>query len=139
MKFKIKFDHMPEYVFIRTEGNASAQGFDNLLTTLVDSPEWKTGSRQLVDHRNLVIDSLSAEDIQKIEEVVRKHTKNLGNGRCAFVVKDLLGFGLVRMYELVGGEDIHLGVRVFYSIDEAAEWLKQKTEFIKDPKKFLGL
>jgi hypothetical protein len=125
MKFKINFDHMPEYVFIQTQGEASDHDFDDLLTELVDSPKWVVGTRQLVDHRELIMNNLTSNDMQRIKDIVKKHGKKLGNGRCAFVVKDALGFGIARMYELIGGERIHIEVGVFYSFNEAVEWLKQ--------------
>jgi hypothetical protein len=124
MKFKINFDHMPEYVLIQTQGEASDHDFDDLLTKLVGSPRWVTGTRQLVDHRELIMKNLSLNSMKRIKDIVKKHSKKLGNGRCAFVVKDALGFGISRMYELIGGEGIHIEVRVFYSLNEAVEWLK---------------
>ena len=124
MKFKINFDHMPEYVLIQTQGEASDHDFDDLLKELVDSPRWVVGTCQLVDHRELIMKNLTPKSMQRIKEIVEKHSKKLGNGRCAFVVKDALGFGVARMYELIGGEGIHVEVRVFYSLNEAAEWLK---------------
>lgn len=51
MKFEINFDHMPEYVLIRTEGEASNHDFDDLLAEIVHSPRWAVGTCQLVDHR----------------------------------------------------------------------------------------
>jgi hypothetical protein len=126
MKFKINFDHMPEHVLIRTDGEASDRDFDDLLTELVDSPRWVVGTHQLVDHRELIMKNLSPNSMERIKDIVKKHSEKLGHGRCAFVVKDALGFGIARMYELIGGESIHLDVRVFYSINEAVEWLKQK-------------
>jgi hypothetical protein len=123
MKFEINFDPLPEYVLIRTAGKASVHGFDDLLTALVGSPGWESGTSQLVDHRKLIVTPLTAEDMQEIQQIVEKHRQKLGDGRCAFVVKDLLGFGLARMYELIGGGDIHFEVNVFYTMDEAVEWL----------------
>ena len=123
MRFEINFEHSPEYVYIQTEGVASVGGFDELLTAIVESPEWITGAKQLVDHRKLKPEMLTSEDVLKIKDIVKKHAKMLGNGRCAFVVSEILGFGLVRMYELLGGDDIHQEVAVFYTIDEAVEWL----------------
>ena len=124
MKFKINFDHMPEYVLIRTAGEASDHDFDDLLTELVDSPRWVAGTNQLVDHRELIMKNLTSNSMERIKDIVKKHSKKLGYGRCAFVVKDALGFGIARMYELIGGEGIHIEVGVFYSLNEAAEWLK---------------
>ena len=124
MKFKINFDHMPDYVLIQTQGEASDHDFDDLLTELIDSTKWVVGTRQLVDHRELIMKNLTSNSMQRIRDIVKKHSKKLGNGRCAFVVKDALGFGIARMYELLGGENIHVEVGVFYSLNEAVEWLK---------------
>jgi len=124
MRFEINFDESPGYVYIRTDGEASVRGFDKLLTEIVDSPNWKTGTKQLVDHRKLIFQKLTSSDIRKVKDIVKKNSKKLGNGRCAFVVNDTLGFGLARMYEIIGGKDIHQEVGVFYTIDEAVEWIK---------------
>ncbi len=124
MRFEINFDRSPDYVYIQTDGEASVSGFDKLLTEIVESPKWKTGTKQLVDHRKLKLHMLTSEDVRKIMEIVKKNSKELGNGRCAFVITDTLGFGLARMYELLGGKDIHQGIAVFYTIDEAVEWLR---------------
>jgi hypothetical protein len=130
MKFEINFDHMPEYVLIRTDGEASYPDFDDLLTKLVDSPRWVAGTNQIVDHRKLMMGNLRSDDMKKIEETVKKHSKKLGNGTCAFVVKDDLGFGLARMYGLMGGESIHLEVGIFYKMNEAVEWLKKRKNIV---------
>lgn len=124
MKFEINFEQSPEYVYIQTDGEASVREFDELLTALVKSPKWVTGAKQLVDHRKLNADKLTSKDVEEIKDIVKKHAKKLGNGRCAFVVPGPLGFGLVRMYGCLGGEDIHQEIAVFYTIDEAVEWLR---------------
>ena len=54
MEFKVNFDHMPDYVFVQTQGEASDRDFDDLITMLVNSPKWVVGTRQLVDHRELI-------------------------------------------------------------------------------------
>ena len=124
VRFEIDFEQSPEYVYIKIDGEASAHGFDELLTAIVESPNWVSGTKQLVDHRKLKPEMLISEDVKKIKDIVKRHAKKLGDGRCAFVVTDALGFGLIRMYELLGGENIHQEVAVFYTIDEAVEWLK---------------
>jgi hypothetical protein len=69
MRFEINFDELPEYVCIRTFGEASVRGFDKLLTEIVDSPSWETGTKQLVDHRKLIFEKLISSDIQKVIDV----------------------------------------------------------------------
>lgn len=124
MNFKISFDQSPEYVYIQTTGEASIRGFDRLLTEIVESPNWKIGSKQLIDHRKLILNKLTSDDMEAIKNIVKKNSEKLGNGRCAFVVNDALGFGMARMYELIGGEAIHQEIGIFYTIEEAVEWLK---------------
>jgi len=63
MKFEINFDYMPEYVQIRTNGEASVRDFDDLLTKIVNSPRWVAGTSQLVDHRKLIMDSLTSANM----------------------------------------------------------------------------
>lgn len=52
MTFEIDFSPLPDYVRIKTEGEASVEGFENLLKALVSSPKWEAGTKLLVDHRN---------------------------------------------------------------------------------------
>jgi len=125
MKFEINFDNMPEYVLIRTDGEALVSDFDDMITKIVDSPRWVTGTSQLVDHRKLMVENLASNDMYSIKDIVKKHSKKMGEGRIVFVVKDALQFGNARMYELIGGKTIHQEIGVFYSADEAAAWLKQ--------------
>ena len=124
MNFEINFDQSPEYVYIQTSGEASIRGFDELLTAIVESPKWKTGTKQLVDHRKLLLNKITLDDMRIIEHIVKKNINRLGNGRCAFVVNDALGFGMARMYELIGGESMHQQIGVFYTIEEAIKWLE---------------
>ena len=126
MKFEINFEKLPEYVYIQTDGEASAQGFDELLTAIVESPNWITGSKQLVDHRKLKPEKLTPDDVQRIGDIVKSHAEKLGNGRCAFVVSNTLGYGLIRMYDCLGGDDVHQESAVFYTVDEAVKWLTDK-------------
>jgi hypothetical protein len=124
VKSEIRFDNMPEYVLLETRGEASVDGVKRMLKQLVESPQWKPGAGQLMDHRKLDVKKLTADDLRKIRDILMRHSSELGLGRCAFVVKDTLGFGLGRMYELLGGESIHGDFAVFYSLDEARRWLK---------------
>jgi hypothetical protein len=133
MKFEINFEHIPDYVLIRTEGEASVSGFREMLTSMVESPRWITGTHQIADHRKLLIKNLTANDIHKLENIVENLSIKIGGGCCAFVVNDSLGFGLARMYELSGGESLHSKVGVFYSINEAVEWLKNKCNSAEKP------
>lgn len=124
MKSIILYDNLPEYVLLETSGEVSVDGVERMLKQLVESPRWTPGTDQLIDHRKLDVKKLSADDMRKIRDILNRHSLELGRGRCAFVVKDTLGFGLGRMYEMLGGDRIHGDFGVFYSLDDARRWLK---------------
>ncbi len=126
MNFDIDFSPLPDYVLVKTEGEASVEGFENTLKALVGSPKWKPGTKQLLDHRSLNFEPLSTDDIRRIEHLIYQYRTQLGNGACAFVVKGALAFGMARTYENVVGGQIHGKSRVFYDIDEAINWLKNR-------------
>jgi len=126
MKCEIDFSPLPDYVLMKYEGKASSEGFDNALKTLVSSPQWKIGTKQLVDHRKANFKDFSSDDMKRVVNIVKKHHEKLGNGPCAFVVKGDFGFGLARMYEILGGDGIHVQIGIFHSIDEAIGWLKDR-------------
>jgi hypothetical protein len=123
MKFEIDFSHMPQYVVVRTHGKATIPGFEAALSTLVNSPQWQAGTNQLVDHSKLQYGHFTSQDMRAVEGVVQKYGDRMGCGRCAFIVSDKLGYGLVRMYELLGGDNLHAEVRIFHTPDEAVRWL----------------
>ena len=124
MEFIIDFENMPDYVLLRTNGLVSVEGVDKMTGDLVNSREWITGSAQIVDHRELDLTGMVAEDMREIWGVLKDHSKKLGNGPCAFVVGDELGFGFARMYDLLGGDSIHNKVEIFYSFEDALKWIK---------------
>ena len=132
MKFYINFDYMPEYVLIKTEGEALVSDFDDMITKIVDSARWVTGTSMLVDHRKLMVDNLTSNNMYRIKDIAKNHSEKMGKGHIVFVVKDAIQFGNARMYELIGGKTIHQEIEVFYSTDEAVEWLKQQKQYNKE-------
>ena len=124
MTFEISFEFSEDFVYVKTAGQAAPVGFDRLMSALVNSPQWKADGKQLIDHRNLKGKNLTASDLQQIKDIVKKYLNQIGYGKCAYLIPDTLGFGLVRMYELMGGEQLHQDMAVFYDMEEAVEWLK---------------
>ena len=124
MTFEISFDQSDEFIYVKTAGNASPEGFDKLMTGIVNFPQFQPGGKQLIDHRNLKGKLITAAEVQQIRDVVKKYLKQIGYGKCAYLIPDALGYGLVRMYELMGGEELHKEMAVFYEMDEAVKWLR---------------
>jgi len=126
MKFEIDFSPLPDYVLIKSEGEASVEDFENLLKTLTMSPRWKPGTKQIFDHRNLIVNDIFIAEMRQLVNLVRSHTTEYGSGPWAFVVQDALSFALTKMFELLGGAAFHPPFGVFYSVEEAIKWLKEQ-------------
>lgn len=124
MNFILDFENMPHYALLRTRGPASVDGFREMVKTLVESPEWKFGTPQIVDHRELDVTAISTDELKEIKNIVLEFSEKMGTGPCAFVMGDELGFGFARMYEITGGDTVHSIVEVFYSFRDALIWIK---------------
>ena len=124
MEFILDFENMPDYVLIRTSGSISVEDVDKMMKALINSREWITGSPQIIDHRELDLTDMAADDMRDIWSVLNDHSERLGDGPCAFVVGDELGFGFARMYDLLGGDSIHSKIEIFYQFCDALKWIK---------------
>jgi hypothetical protein len=124
MNFILDFESMPDYVLLRTNGSIEVEGVDKMMNDLLNSLEWITGSPQIVDHRELDLTGMAADEMKDIWGIIKNHSERLGDGPCAFVVGDELGFGFARMYDLLGGDSIHSKVEIFYSFKDALYWIK---------------
>ncbi len=124
MDYTLDFDNMPDYVLLRTRGPASVEGFRTMVKALVESPEWITGTPQIVDHRELDVTVIVPDELTAVKDILVEYSKELGSGVCAFVMGDELGFGFARMYDILGGDSVHSNVEVFYSFREALIWIK---------------
>ncbi len=126
MKFEFNFSPLPDYVLIKTEGEPSIEDIESLFKALVDSPNWKPGTKQLYDHRKSILRDFSSDGMRRMADITKKYGNKLGRGSIALIVKGSLGYGLGRMYQMLGGEQVHAEVGIFYSIEEAVEWLKKQ-------------
>ena len=106
----------------RSVVRASVQGLIGFVTDLVASPRFRAGMAILVDHLLLDARPLTAADIKALAVAVVRLDDQIGPSRVAIVVPDPLTFGFARMYELYA-EPAQVRSRVFYSRNEALEWL----------------
>lgn len=122
MTYDFDFSCMPDYVTIKTHGLARVNDFSSLLNDLTQSPQWITGTKQLVDHRDLDLSQLQADNIYRIREIVMFYGDKLGSGTCAFVVHGGIGLLSAESYCLIADE-AHSQARVFTSLSTARNWL----------------
>lgn len=122
MTYDFDFSCMPDYVIIQTHGLANSDDFSSLLNDLTQSPEWVTGSKQLIDHRDLDFSQLQADDIRRIRNIVMLYSDRLGTGMCAFVMQGSMGLLSAESYCFIAN-DVHSQTRVFTSMQAAQNWL----------------
>jgi hypothetical protein len=99
--------------------------FVALRTAIVTHPGFVSGMDVIHDHSGLS-GYLPSTDVRALAE----RTARLLNvapfwGRLAIVAPDPAVFGLVRMWESYASEELAARARVFASLDEAYDWLKQ--------------
>ena len=95
-----------------------------MATDLYRHPQWSPGTSILFDHRNLDTAGLIADDIHAISDIVKNAADQLGNGRCAVVVGRTVDYGLARMWEIMTQNGVSLKIGIFYSMDEARQWIQ---------------
>jgi hypothetical protein len=95
-----------------------------MLAELTASPFWVPGTHLLMDHRKLDMHHVSPDDMVVIKDTALHFLEKLGHGRCAFIVETPVGFGLSRMYEELGGSEVHHSLAIFFEEGPAIDWLK---------------
>lgn len=121
MEFQITFDL--DAAALTTAGAASLEGFRLGIRALVDDARFQSGMPILVDHTSLDVSTLEASDVRAIGEFTATLGDRIGPSFVAVVVPDQVTFGFVRMGESYADQP-QLSVRVFYSRQEAVEWLR---------------
>lgn len=123
MNHHYSFENLPHYVLIQADGIATVSGCEALVESLVSSPEWKSEYLSILDFRNLDFSHFTTGDIREVAGILEKYYKRLGGGACAFVVRNTLEYGLIRMFEMLSGAKNPMDVRVFYSMGDAVQWI----------------
>ena len=82
----------------------------------------------LCDLSNADLDSFSRADVERLVGATKRLASVRDRPRTAIVAKGDLGFGLARMYEILGEAKGHpASMRVFRARDEAIQWLRERT------------
>lgn len=137
MNYQFFFDHLPYYALAQTEGRATVREFDEMLSKFVNSPEWKAGYHYIVDHRKLDLSLLTPFEFRNITNAILKYREKIGNGRGAFIVSDPRVYNYARMFEMMGGKEIPGKMGIFYTMEEAVQWImEEESTTIQTPSDF---
>jgi hypothetical protein len=113
----------PEDLLIRAEGTPERGEFERFYAELVRDPRFRAGLRILADYGAVDVARLTKDDIASIAESVASREELWGGARLAVVVTNTLGYGFIRMAELMAGLE-QVVVRPLYSVDDARDWLR---------------
>ena len=122
MHYTIDFTAIPESTLIQTSGLAEEAGFLKLLIELIQSPKWRVGTNLLIDHRNLDFKHIAPKNMNMILSIVNMFSKQLGSGKCAFVVQGTSGI-LTGNYYCNYALTVHSEARVFTDMAKAKNWI----------------
>ncbi len=125
MQFEVQFTDDRRLAIIRSWGSASLEGCQDYFNTLFNHPQWHDAIDTLADHSLLDASGLTSADLRTLALQARVMAARIGSGRLALVVSSQLAFGLARMWIALTEPHADGETRVFYSIDEARDWLRQ--------------
>ena len=117
-----------EDLYLRTWGPASLDGLVGYMNEGLGDSRWHEQMRVLIDHRAVDWSVLGTDDLRKRADFILSQRDRLGGARVAVVVASSAAFGVVRMMQGFGddyGNDQLMAVRVFYSVDDARDWLRE--------------
>jgi len=95
---------------------------------LANDPDFDPKFSQLIDFTHAMTVELSAEDIRRISE----RQVFWSCARRAILVRDDLGFGFARMFEMLREEAGEKGIRVFLTLDDALDWIVPDDGFVRE-------
>lgn len=126
MSFRFRFQVQPEggLVIAVFEGEMGLSSERQALEALCREPGVDLGADLLVDRRRAV-SVTRAEDFDRRLEQARETFPAAAarRPRMAVIVANDVEFGLGRMFEQRGGDEMPHEIRVVRSVDEACEWL----------------
>lgn len=123
MEYSISFDSSDSTATLQVSGVLNRAEVMGMVQAFLSDPNWKAGTNVLVDYRKADFSLASEADIQSVSDSIRRFGNTIGDGRVGVVVSRDLDFGMVRMWELMMGDQVPFAVRVFRSKREAQEWL----------------
>ena len=129
MAIDLRFDMNKSILYVFVTGSITIHEFQDTMERMTHSKEFPPHVNALWDLRELDLAAVDAGFWRGIIHV-RKQFPERGNARLAHVVKDDLGFGMLRMYENLSDSDpggLEQRIMVFRSIGEAENWLMKST------------
>lgn len=126
MQHTISFDPEVPCLCVRGEGVVTFQDFVRYFQDIVGHPQWRNDLDTLHDLRAIDPRSVTSEAVREMAAYYAQHGTELGTGRSALVVSELLAFGLARMWSSWTSPRVARNIRIFHGMEEARAWLLEK-------------
>jgi len=104
-------------------GSISPEGYAAVARDVMKLPGWNPGLRVLIDYTYLDLRNEMGADAPTYAEALVPLRKAMGNSRVACVNHQSVEFGLGRMFQVFVQEMTDLEVGIFYTFEEAMNWL----------------
>ena len=128
MEHEITWGGDPEDVYVTISGVATVEGLDIWVQELLADPGFRPGLRVLVDERRLDWSQMHSEDIERRVDLIAKDTARFGDAYAAMVVGTQVDYGVTRIEQahVDSRPELRPRLRVFLSVEEAREWLRER-------------
>ena len=106
-------------------GNISPDEVLSFQRNMYQDSKWKPGFNEIVDVRNLVLESINMDDLFKLSKVAGDYTHGKNHPfKTAVVVDNLFIEGLAETYKaLLSAPDTLEELKVFFQLKDAFDWL----------------
>jgi hypothetical protein len=118
----------PEDVLVTTSGEASVEGTTGWVQDVIDDLRFQPELRVLVDHRTTRLSAMTREDVHRRADLITRDKHRFGVQRVAFVVRNLVDYGVARKIQLLTEARRPFLSRVFLNMDEARQWLAESSD-----------
>lgn len=95
----------------------------SLADDLLAHADWQPGRHCLFDYRASDFSAVQAAELRWAADLHAERRERIGRGRFALVMRDLLDFGIGRMYELNVADRVETEIHVFRDFAEARRWI----------------
>ena len=125
MAVDIKHDPKKGFLIITVTGQLSHEEYKAVMDEITQSDQYPANINALWDVRDQDFQSVTSGTVKRIIEISKQYPER-GSSHVAFIVKNDLAYGMLRMYELASSveeSDSPQNHRVFRDYSEGEKWL----------------
>ena len=125
MAIEVKYESEKGFIIMVVKGKPSPEEYKTAMDEITQSEQYPADINALWDVREQDFSEVDTSTLRHIIEISKQYPER-GTSRVAFIVKNDLAFGMLRMYEILSSTEASessQNIRVFRSYPESEEWL----------------